>query len=59
VAVPKKRRSYTKRHMRRSHHALKKTNFVMCANCGEPTLPHRVCPNCNTYKGKRIFAAED
>jgi len=59
MAVPKKRRSYTKRHMRRSHHALKKTNLVACANCAEPTLPHRICPNCGHYKGKLILPVED
>lgn len=59
MAVPKKRRSYTRRHKRRSHHALGKVNYVNCPQCGDPTLPHRVCPNCNMYKGKRILAVED
>jgi large subunit ribosomal protein L32 len=45
--------------MRRSHHALKKTNLVACTNCAEPTLPHRICSNCGHYKGKLIMPIED
>jgi large subunit ribosomal protein L32 len=45
--------------LRRANHALKKISLVSCTNCGEPTLPHRLCPNCNMYKGKRILAVED
>jgi len=26
--------------------------FINCANCQEPTLPHRVCLSCGHYKGK-------
>jgi len=59
MAVPKKRRSHTRQAIRRSHLALKKVNLVTCSHCGEPTLPHRVCPNCSMYKGKRIIAVED
>jgi large subunit ribosomal protein L32 len=59
VGVPKKRRSYTRRHLKRAHHALGKISLVTCTNCGEPTLPHRVCPHCNHYKGKLAFPVED
>ena len=59
MAVPKKGRSYTRQHKRRSHLALKKVTLVNCTNCGEPTLPHRMCPNCNSYKGKQILAPKD
>ncbi|MBI4402944.1 MAG: 50S ribosomal protein L32 [Deltaproteobacteria bacterium] len=60
MGVPKKRKSSMKKKMRRAHHALGKTNLIPCSDCGEPTLPHRVCPNCHRYRGKRIAAvAED
>jgi large subunit ribosomal protein L32 len=32
--------------MRRSHHALKKTQFVLCPNCGDAKRPHVACKAC-------------
>ncbi len=55
MAVPKKKTSTMKKKLRRSHHALKKANFITCVQCGEPTLIHRVCPKCNTYRGKKVI----
>lgn len=40
---------------RRSHHALKKRQFLNCSKCKEPALPHTACLNCGTYKGKEII----
>ncbi|MBI1861100.1 MAG: 50S ribosomal protein L32 [Deltaproteobacteria bacterium] len=59
MGVPKKRRSYTRRHKRRSHHACGTVSLAKCTNCGEPVAPHRMCPNCNFYKGKLIEAVKD
>lgn len=39
---------------RRSHHALKAGALSLCESCGQPKLPHKVCANCGTYKGKKI-----
>jgi large subunit ribosomal protein L32 len=55
VGTPKKRKSHTRKTKRRSHHALTKVNVVLCPECGEPTLPHRICPSCQRYNGKRIL----
>ncbi len=54
MAVPKKRRSYTRQHLRRSHLALSKVNYASCTNCGEPILAHRICGSCHYYKGKLV-----
>lgn len=59
MAVPKKKTSTMKKKLRRSHHALKKVNFITCTQCGEPMLIHRVCPQCNTYRGKRVIKASE
>lgn len=40
---------------RRAHHALKAAQFVACPKCGSKNLPHTVCLNCGTYKGKVII----
>ncbi|MCP4666507.1 MAG: 50S ribosomal protein L32 [Deltaproteobacteria bacterium] len=59
MAVPKKKKSKSKRDMRRSHHAVKAPNVVMCPQCHEPVLPHHICLECGTYKGKTIIKTEE
>lgn len=54
MAVPKKRMSYRRTHMRRAHDFLERTFAVVCPKCGEPTLRHRACPSCGTYRGKQV-----
>ena len=52
MAVPKKKISKSRRGQRRAHDALKAGAYVECANCGEHTRPHHICPSCGHY-GKR------
>lgn len=54
MPVPKKHHTKTRTGKRRSHHALGKVKLFVCAKCGKPALPHRVCPACGFYKGKEI-----
>jgi len=57
VAVPKRRTTRSKRDMRRAQHdKVVAPSIVPCANCGEPTVPHRVCPSCGFYKGAQVVA---
>ena len=58
MAVPKKRTSQARRNQRRAHDAMKRLGLVACPNCGEPHMPHRVCPNCGYYKGRTAVAVE-
>ncbi len=56
MAVPKRRKSASKRDMRRAaNEKIVAPNVIPCDNCGEPTLPHRVCPSCGQYKGKEVI----
>lgn len=58
MALPKKRTSRSKRGMRRSHDCIVPPNVVYC-QCGEATLPHRICPSCGIYKGvQRMIVKE-
>jgi large subunit ribosomal protein L32 len=57
VAVPKRRTTRSKRDMRRANHdKVTAPNIVPCTNCGEPSVPHRVCPSCGHYKGAQVVA---
>ena len=50
--LPKRKISKGRRDRRRAHDAIGTPNLVNCPQCGNKTLPHRVCPNCGTYMGR-------
>jgi len=56
MAVPKYRKSKSKRNMRRSHLALKAVGTSVCPNCKELKLPHVICGACGHYKGRSVIA---
>ena len=58
MAVPKKKTSQSRRNQRRAPRALEKPGLVICPNCGELHMPHRVCPECGYYKGRTAVAVE-
>jgi large subunit ribosomal protein L32 len=55
VPQPKSKHSSGRRDRRRTHDSLESANLVVCSNCGEMRLPHRVCPSCGHYKGREII----
>ncbi len=57
--LPKRKLSSGRRDRRRAHDALKASNSVACPNCGEPRLPHRVCPKCGFYQGREVLTVEN
>lgn len=62
MAVPKRRTSARKRDQRRAQHdKVTAPNVIECPNCGDVMLPHRACPACGFYKGRRVIrgSAED
>ena len=40
---------------RRSHHALKSTNFSACEKCKARKLRHSVCVSCGFYRGRQVL----
>lgn len=59
MAVPKKRKSRSKRDMRRSHDHVKMPSVCECPQCHEPVRPHHICKNCGTYRGRTIIETEE
>ena len=59
MAVPKGKVSKARRDKRRSANwKLSSPALVKCAKCGALRPPHRMCPECGTYNGREIKAAE-
>jgi large subunit ribosomal protein L32 len=59
VAVPKRRKSSSKRNMRRANHdKVEAPNLVPCPNCSAPMVPHRVCSGCGFYKGRSVMKSD-
>ena len=55
VAVPKNKKSKSKRDMRRTHDKLKLASIVECPRCHSKKIAHRVCENCGYYDNKEII----
>jgi len=55
MAVPKKRTSKQRKRKRRTHYKADPVTVDACPNCGDPRVPHRVCPSCGFYGGKAIL----
>ena len=51
MAVPFRRVSSTSRNKRRTHDKLSAPTLVVCPECGEYKMSHRVCKHCGTYNG--------
>ena len=46
--------SSTRRNKRRTHDKLSAPTLVVCPECGEYKMSHRVCKHCGTYKGVKV-----
>ena len=57
MPVPKKRLTKRRQGNRRSqgHGKIEVKEMAKCINCSYHVMPHRVCPNCGFYKGKKIL----
>ena len=59
-AIAQQRRSSrTRRDKRRTHYKISVPGMVVCSNCGELKLSHRVCGTCGTYKGREVVKTEE
>lgn len=58
MAVPRKRKSASRRGNQRSHDALKRPISSVCPNCNAPRRAHRICGACGWY-GDRVVMKVD
>ena len=54
MAVPKHRHSKSRRDKRRTHQKLTVPNIIKCPECGEAKLPHHMCKECGSYRGRKV-----
>lgn len=59
MAVPKHKTSRSRRNKRRANHRVSAPHIVECPQCHSPKLPHTVCLNCGTYRGRQIIEIEE
>ncbi len=59
MAVPKRRKSKSRRDMRRASKKSTVPNLTSCPQCGEAKLPHMACMECGTYKGRNVLQNEE
>jgi large subunit ribosomal protein L32 len=59
MAVPKRKKSKSRRDSRRTHQKAVVPNLTSCPQCGDTRLPHHACPSCGTYKGRTVIDIEE
>ena len=59
MAVPKRKKSKSKRNMRRSHDSLRIVNIIEDQDSGEPRLSHQLDLSTGIYKGRQIIKKKE
>ncbi len=54
MAVPKRRKSKSRKQMRVRSHRRPKPALSKCPKCKAWAQPHRVCPACGYYAGRQV-----
>ncbi|MDD2731387.1 MAG: 50S ribosomal protein L32 [Candidatus Portnoybacteria bacterium] len=55
MPVPRQRHTRSRKNKRRATLALRSRGITKCLKCGQPVLPHQVCKNCGTFKGRQVI----
>ena len=59
MALPKRKQSKARGRKRRTNWKLATPQVGMCAQCNQPKLPYRACPNCGYYKGRPVISSQE
>jgi large subunit ribosomal protein L32 len=55
MPVPKRRHSKSRKRKKRTHKKIKQNTLVKCKHCGRLKQPHKACPHCGYYRGKKVI----
>lgn len=55
MAVPKKKMSRSRTRRRKATWKVASPRLTRCPQCDAPKLPHRVCAECGSYKGREVL----
>ena len=55
MSVPARRRSSSRKRLKKPHLGLTRKKLNLCPKCQKPVLAHRACSFCGTYKGKQVL----
>ncbi len=55
MAVPKQRKTKSRRNQRRAHIFIKPPTLTKCSKCGKLVFSHTLCWNCGYYKGREVI----
>ena len=58
MAVPKKKMSRSRTRRRKANWKVSAPDTVQCGQCGAMHLPHRLCRECGSYKGRAQIPVE-
>ena len=57
--LPKRKYAKTRQRLRRQHLRQRRATVVVCGTCQSPTVAHRVCYVCGTYRGREVVRIEE
>lgn len=53
---PNRKLSKSRRDKRRANYKPERVTLSVCPQCGAHKLPHRACPECGYYNGRKILS---
>lgn len=56
MAVPKKKMSRSRSRRRKATWKVSAPRTSRCPQCNAEKFPHRVCPECGTYRGREVIS---
>ncbi len=55
MGLTKRRFSKTRTASRRAHFQVRPVTLIECPQCHARMVPHRVCPTCGYYAGRKVI----